>query len=148
MTHLPSLARSRRRGTSMEDRRRRSRGQSLVEFAIVFPIFILVLFGLIEFSFMLYSQMTVSNAAREAARVSVVDPDACSIPDLAKATAMASATGLNTTYLVVNGSVPGCAKAKQGDIVTVTVNYTYHTFFPLFFGATFPESQTIQMALW
>jgi Flp pilus assembly protein TadG len=154
MTHLPLLARSRRRGTSVEDGRKRSRGQSLVEFAIVFPIFILVLFGLIEFSFMLYSQMTVSNAAREAARVSVVDPDACSIPALSKATALASATGLSTAYLVVNGSVASsgspatCAKAKQGDPVTVTVNYTYHTFFPLFFGATFSESQTIQMALW
>ena len=120
----------------------------MAEFAVVFPIFILVLFGVIEFSFMLYSQMTVSNAAREAARVSVVDPDPCSIPDLSKATALASATGLNSAYLVVNGSVPSCAKAKQGDTVTVTVSYTYHTFFPLFFGATFPESQTIKMALW
>ena len=65
MTHLPLLGRSRRRRSSIEDAKKRSRGQSLVEFAIVFPIFILVLFAVIEFSFMLYSQMTVSNAARE-----------------------------------------------------------------------------------
>ena len=136
------------------DRRRRSRGQSLVEFAVVFPIFILILFGIIEFGFMLYSQMTVSNAAREAARVSVVDPDPCSIQDLANATARAAASGLNTTYLTVTGAVAStgspatCSNAKQGDMVTVTVNYTYHTFFPLFFGATFSEKQQIQMALW
>jgi Flp pilus assembly protein TadG len=131
-----------------KDRRRRSRGQSLVEFAVVFPVFILVLFGIIEFGFMLYSQMTVSNAAREAARVSVVDPDPCTIPDLARATGLSAASGLNSAYLSINGSVPNCTKAKQGDTVTVTVTYTYHTFFPLFFGASFNESQQIQMALW
>ncbi len=70
-----------------------------------FPIFILVLFGIIEFGFMLYSQMTVSNAAREAARVSVVDPDPCSIQDLANATARAAASGLNTSYLTMTGAV-------------------------------------------
>ena len=32
--------------------------------------------------------------------------------------------------------------------MSVTVDYTYHTFFPLFFGATFHLSQTITMALW
>lgn len=137
-----------------QKRRERSRGQALVEFAVVFPVFILVLFGLIEFSFMLYSQMTVSNAAREAARVSVVDPDACSIQDLAKATANAAASGLNTTFVTTTASVvssgtpSSCSTAKQGDPVTVTVAYTYHTFFPLFFGATFQLNQTVKMALW
>ena len=157
MKRYPSLtsAPAARPSTSgPKDRRRRSRGQSLVEFAVVFPVFILVLFGIIEFGFMLYSQMTVSNAAREAARVSVVDPDPCSIQDLANATARSAASGLNGTYLTVAGGVAStgptgtCSDAKQGDTVTVTVNYTYHTFFPLFFGATFSEKQQIQMALW
>ncbi|HEY8813554.1 MAG TPA: TadE family protein, partial [Candidatus Dormibacteraeota bacterium] len=92
MDHVWAFARSarhasivRRRNLSDPNRRPRNRGQALVEFAIVFPIFILVLFAVIEFSVMLYSQMTVSNAAREAARVSVVDPDPCTIQDLAKA---------------------------------------------------------------
>jgi Flp pilus assembly protein TadG len=149
MTHLPLLARSGRRRPSDEAARQRSRGQSLVEFAIVFPIFILVLFAVIEFSFMLYSQMTVSNAAREAARVSVVDPDACTIPALAKATAQGAATGLNSTFLSTTvPPIANCSKAAQGTPVSVTVDYTYHTFFPLFFGASFHLSQTITMALW
>ena len=124
----------------------RSRGQALVEFAIVLPIFLLVLFGLIEFGYMLYSQMTVSNAAREAARAAVVDPDACTIPQLADATARGAATGLTSAFISVNVPVPNgasCATAPQGTPVSVTVNYTYHTFFPLFFGATFHLSQTI-----
>jgi Flp pilus assembly protein TadG len=127
----------------------RSRGQALVEFAIVLPVFLLVLFGLIEFGYMLYSQMTVSNAAREAARAAVVDPDACTIPQLADATARGAATGLTGNFISVSVSpIASCATAPQGTPVNVTVNYTYHTFFPLFFGATFHLSQSIQMALW
>jgi Flp pilus assembly protein TadG len=127
----------------------RSRGQALVEFAIVLPVFLLVLFGLIEFGYMLYSQMTVSNAAREAARAAVVDPDACTIPVLANATARGAATGLTGNFITVTAPAPpSCGTAPQGTPISVTVDYQYHTFFPLFFGATFHLSQTIQMALW
>ncbi len=37
--------------------------------------------------------------------------------------------------------------SQPGDAVAVTVSYTYHTFFPLFFGATVPMSTTVQMVL-
>ncbi|MGZ6314992.1 MAG: TadE family protein, partial [Candidatus Limnocylindrales bacterium] len=43
----------------------RKRGQALVEFAMVIPIFLLVLSGICDFGFMLYSRMSVINAARE-----------------------------------------------------------------------------------
>jgi Flp pilus assembly protein TadG len=47
--------------------RQRSRGQTLVEFAVVFPLFWLVLVGLIEFSFAFQSVLSVSFASRNAA---------------------------------------------------------------------------------
>ena len=37
------------------------RGQSLVEFALVFPLFILLLAGMIDFGLGLYSYMTINN---------------------------------------------------------------------------------------
>jgi Flp pilus assembly protein TadG len=52
-------------GTSHQ--RRGSRGQTLVEFAVVFPLFWLVLVGLIEFSFAFQSVLSVSFASRNAA---------------------------------------------------------------------------------
>lgn len=45
------------------------RGQTLVEFAIVFPLFWMVLVGLIEFAFAFSSVLTVSYASRNAALV-------------------------------------------------------------------------------
>ena len=52
---------------------RGSRGQSLVEFALVFPIFILLVFGLIDMGRYAYVNSTISQAAREGARVAAVE---------------------------------------------------------------------------
>jgi Flp pilus assembly protein TadG len=53
--------------------RRRSRGQSLVEFALVLPIFILFLFGLIDGGRLVYQHSVLSQAAREGARLASVE---------------------------------------------------------------------------
>lgn len=49
-------------------RRRRSRGQALVEFALVFPIVLLVIVGIIVFGLFVFYQQEVTNVGREAAR--------------------------------------------------------------------------------
>jgi Flp pilus assembly protein TadG len=43
-------------------------GQSLVEFALVFPIFLLLLFGLIDIGRFVYTANALNQAAREGAR--------------------------------------------------------------------------------
>jgi Flp pilus assembly protein TadG len=57
----------------MRGRSRRSRGQALVEFALVIPIFLLMLFGLIDIGRYVYMNSTLSQAAREGARVAAVE---------------------------------------------------------------------------
>jgi len=47
----------------------RGRGQALVEFALIFPIFMLLLFGIIEFAFMLNAQLSLNYATRDAALI-------------------------------------------------------------------------------
>lgn len=53
--------------------RRRSRGQGLVEFALVLPIFLFMLFGLIDAGRLVYQNSVVSQAAREGARLASVE---------------------------------------------------------------------------
>jgi Flp pilus assembly protein TadG len=53
--------------------RHRRRGQGLVEFALVLPIFVLILFGLIDMGRYVYLNSTLSQAAREGARVAAVE---------------------------------------------------------------------------
>ena len=52
--------------------RRSQRGTSAVEFALVLPIFLFVLFGFIELSVAFYDKAVLANASREGARAGVV----------------------------------------------------------------------------
>ena len=139
----------------------RSRGQALTEFALVIPVFLLVLSGMFDFGFMLYSRMTVINAAREGARFAVVVSDTTTIPAVTPPRVQTNAAGagltLNPSQVVVTcvaiKTTPGpCTFAsanssKAGDAVKVQVAYTYRSMFPLLFGQTFDLSSTVQMVL-
>ncbi|MFN2298137.1 MAG: TadE/TadG family type IV pilus assembly protein, partial [Anaerolineales bacterium] len=51
--------------------RRRTRGQTMVEFALVLPALLLLIFGIIEFARIFYSWLIVTNAARTGERYAV-----------------------------------------------------------------------------
>ncbi len=55
-------------------RKSRPGGQSLVEMALVLPILLLILIGLIEFGRAFFIYAVVSNAAREGGRAGIVEP--------------------------------------------------------------------------
>ena len=146
----------------------RKRGQAMVEFALVLPIFLIVLSGILDFGFMLYSRMTVINAAREGARAAVMVASTGNEDQVAQAavTSAVAGTGINTSSVQVTtkciqanpNTIPPCtwtvydassnpSGAESGDFVSVTVTYTYHTFFPLLFGTTMNLSSTVQMVI-
>jgi len=52
--------------------RRDSKGQSLVEFALVLPFLIILILGMIEFGWILNGKITLTSAAREGARVAII----------------------------------------------------------------------------
>jgi hypothetical protein len=54
-------------------RRPRARGQALVEFALILPIFLMLLFGLFDMGRAVYAWSTINNAAREAGRQLIID---------------------------------------------------------------------------
>jgi Flp pilus assembly protein TadG len=142
----------------------RGRGQALVEFALVIPIFLLVLSGILDFGFMLYSRMTVINAAREGAHAAITlvgTTTTTTIPSVVKDRAVSSTTGsglaLTTAQVEVlcvaiktSGSCNFASPtptAQSGDAVSVTVTYVYRSFFPLLFGSSFNLASTVQMVL-
>lgn len=57
---------------AVSSKRHRSRGQALVEFALVAPFFFLLLFSIIEFGRAVYYIQILNNAAREGARYAIV----------------------------------------------------------------------------
>ena len=48
------------------------RGAVAVEFALLLPVVLLILFGTIDFGMMMYGREIVTNAAREGARAGIV----------------------------------------------------------------------------
>ena len=80
-------------------RRARSRGQGLVEFAIVFPIIAMVVLGLVDLSRAVYSYNTLAQAARSAARTAIVNQEVADVQ--ARAISSAASLGLTTANVDV-----------------------------------------------
>ena len=51
------------------------KGQALVEFALILPILLILVCGIIDFGWLYYNQITLNNAAREGARYAVIHYD-------------------------------------------------------------------------
>jgi len=58
-------------------RRDRSHGQGLVEFALVLPIFMVMLIGMVDLGRAIWANNSVANAAREAGRFASVHGGSC-----------------------------------------------------------------------
>lgn len=135
-------------------RRERGRGQALVEFAIILPVFFLVVAGMFDLGLGVYSDLTLVNAAREGARLGVIDPgNTSAIEDRVRAMAgNLDGSRLNVTVACERPSgstfVP-CAEPKwlPGDATKVTVDYRYSVFFPVFFGTEIPLSSESKMRI-
>jgi Flp pilus assembly protein TadG len=130
------------------------RGTSVVELAICLPLLLMIVFGIIEFGFLLYDKAVITNASREGARAGIVfhHPDRISDGEIINV-----ATNYCSTHLVSLGSSaspsvnvaragPGGGSAA-GDSLTVTVTYPY-TFLVLpnlndFFGGVLPGGITL-----
>ena len=130
--------------------RRGSRGQALVEFAIILPVFLMIAFGTIDFGSAFDASITVSNAAREGARAGVLAPTAAAVT----ARVRQVAGRLNDSNLTVAVSCKtsagaacpgGLAGAITGTTLVVTVSYDYSLITPIAFGRTIPLSSTAQM---
>ena len=100
-------------------------GQTLVEFSLVLPFMLLMLFALVDFGRGFYSWLVVTNAVREGARVGAVQ----GTTDQIKQKVVETASGLDATRLdpaVVNG-----AQGTRGSTVTVDVAYHFQYVTPV-----------------
>ena len=57
-------------------RRSNQRGQAVIELALTLPLLLLVVFGIIDFGFMFQRYESVTNAAREGARLGILQSSA------------------------------------------------------------------------
>lgn len=104
-----------------------SDGQALVEFALILPIIILILFGIIEFGRVFSAQLLVTNGARDGARVAAVGKPYSDV----EMTAKTGAAYLEPAKLTVTIDPPNEADRVRGNNVTVDVSYPVTIYAPI-----------------
>ena len=129
-------------------RRRQARGQSLAEFALVFPVLMLLIGGIIQFGLIFWGQNTLTQVVRDTGRWAATqincDPTTAVGPVITTANAIAGQSsligytpgefdGTNTT-VTWRSEPPGgpCPPVDNQDEawVRITINHTVPIFFP------------------
>jgi Flp pilus assembly protein TadG len=119
----------------------RERGQTLVEFALIAPLLVLLLLAILDFGRALYAFSTISNAAREGARIAIVDqgPASGGVSLAAQEAAnQATALGLNpsdpaqvqVSYLEPD-LVAACPSHAVNCVAQVRVQYQFRAVTPV-----------------
>ena len=137
------------------------RGTGLVEYALIFAIFMTMLLGIADFSRALYAYHFVSSQAREATRYAIVRgcstittecPKQASTTDIqnfAKNTPLgidaSKVTTPNISWKTSSGGA--CGNHARGCVVSVEVDYPFTFMFPFVSNATLHFKSTSQMVI-
>lgn len=102
--------------------RRKPRGQSLLEFAIILPVLLIILAGALDLGRLYFAYVAVTDAASEGAAYAAARPDDAEAVILARAE--------DASYITADQSeleffCPTCPGVASGDSVTVTVTYSF-----------------------
>ena len=122
--------------TAQALRRFNNRGQALVEFALLLPLVMLVLIGIVEFGRAWQAKQTLTDVAREAARMSVIgDPTVTQGKVDSLVRVMISRAGFDSAAVTVawpdGCKMPGCAPPLTTNAVTAVTLTMPHRFVAL-----------------
>ena len=127
---------------------RRRRGQALVEFALILPIFLLVMVALFDLGRAVFSYNTLTNASREGVRLAIVNQDTASIIARAKSQTQIielSDPSVDIDFWQVNndGSLgTACSPAAVGCVAVVNFEATYRPITPIIADLLFKNGVT------
>lgn len=112
------------------------RGAAMVEMALVLPLFVMIILGIIEFGRAMMVSQLITNAAREGARLAVIDGSSNTSVQSAVQSFLTGALRVSSTDVSVSISItpaagnpdPGneCANAQARDLITVNVQVPYN----------------------
>jgi Flp pilus assembly protein TadG len=113
----------------------------LVEFALILPVLLLLLMGLFDFGRAIYAFNTISNAAREGARIAIIDQKVVTGPDfyLAEQEAANQATALGLVpsdnaqvrLQVLQPDGTACPGNWVGCVAQLRVQYQFNAITPI-----------------
>jgi Flp pilus assembly protein TadG len=132
------------------------RGVAAIETALLLPLLVLLIFGMIEFGLLLYNRQVLTNASREGARFGIVqwtprrtDGEIEAVVNLycaSRLVTFGSAGGPSTTVTREGAACVGspCCQAFDDDLaVRVTYQYNFLVLTNFGFGPIQLEAQTV-----
>lgn len=119
-------------------------GQSLVEFALVLPIFMVLVLGLFDGARAVWNYNTLAEATREGTRYAIVNSsaDSADIEDVV----LDHASGLKQSGLTVTVT-PGAAPRDVGSTVEVRAEYDFAPLFAIVGLPSITMSSTSRMTI-
>jgi len=126
--------------------RKKRRGAAVVEFAVVAPVFFLLIFGMVEYGRMVMVQQVITNASREGARRAVLD-GATTVEVSTTVTNYLTGASIDgdSADITVDPNPP--SNAAFGEPVTVTVSVPFDQVSwlpsPMFLGGTEMSASTV-----
>ena len=142
---LTQLKRKRPSPSQSYARSFRRRGAATVEFAIIAPLFLLLLAGIIEFGQAFRIEHAISVASRRGVRSAIVNGATTAQVEQTVKTQLVQTLGVNeadvTVEVAVNGSAgASVSEAEEGDEVSVTASIPYSKAGAGFFANMFSTS--------
>lgn len=135
----------------MSKRHDRERGANLVEFALIAPLLLAILFGIIDFGWILSQHQDVRHGTREAARFAAVSTaDGATMAALV-CDAMQTSSGAIITFNRGAGTVGSSATVTVAAPVGTLTGFSSLPFVGALYPTTFTESLTFrleQVATW
>lgn len=98
------------------------KGQSMVEFALIVPVLVLLLLGIMDFARIFHAYLTIDHAGREAARAASIGKDAATVTSIAMD--QGSSIGLKATHVTVS-------TGSSGTNATIKITYPITFLTPL-----------------
>ena len=121
--------------------RKNRRGAAVVEFAIVAPVFFLLVFGMIEYGRMVMVQQILTNASREGARFAVVQStnNTTAVQDVVTDYLQSASIG-GTPTVSVDWPASGGSSSSEPVTVTVSIQFGQVSWLPspMFVDSTMP----------
>lgn len=108
-------------------------GTSVVEFALILPLLLVLAFGIIEASLLFYNKAMITNASREGARAGIIfaptRPSDTDISNIVNAYLGTHLLNFDSSQVpittIVHTDSDGEGDIDPGENLTVTVAYTY-----------------------
>jgi Flp pilus assembly protein TadG len=127
---------------------KRRRGAMAIETALLFPLLVLLIFGMIEFGLLMYNRQVLTNASREGARAGIVQVTP-RVPDSEIENVVGQYCTDRLFTFGAGGSTPSTNIAREGDVfgddltVRVTYQYAFLVLTNFGFGPIQLEAQTV-----